>query len=86
MEKVLINIPDKMCIKPLSKIYDLIDKFTCRYMTQTVYLETTMYHKIHSPTGEFQSNYHSYSPFQMWEVKIKTVTSIHGKPITTFVR
>jgi len=35
--KVLTNITDKMCIKPLSKIHDLTDKFTCQYMTQTVY-------------------------------------------------
>ena len=29
MEKVLININDKMYVKPLSKIYDLTDKYTC---------------------------------------------------------
>jgi len=37
MEKVLMNIPEKMCVKSLSKIYDLTDKFTCQYVTQTVY-------------------------------------------------
>jgi hypothetical protein len=39
-----------------------------------------------SPTGQFHSNYHWYSPFLMWEVKIKRVTWIHAKPITAFVR
>jgi len=75
-----------MCVKPLSKISDLTDKFTCQYVIQTVYLLTAMYHKINSPTGQFQSNYHSYSPFSMWEVKMKRVISIYAKPITTFVR
>jgi len=56
MEKVLINIPDKMCAKPLSKTYDLTDKFTCQYMTQAVYLLTATYYKINNPTGQFQSN------------------------------
>jgi len=46
MERVLINITDKMYIKPLSKIYDLTDKFTCQYMTQAVYLLTATYYKI----------------------------------------
>ena len=46
MEKVLINISDKMCVKPLSKIHDLTDKFTCQYMTQAVYLLTATYYKI----------------------------------------
>jgi len=50
MEKVLTNITDKMCIKPLSKIFDLTDKFTCQYMTQAVYLLTATYYKINSPT------------------------------------
>ena len=75
-----------MCVKTLSKIYGLTDKFACQYMTQAVYLLTVTYYKINNPTGQFPSNYHSYSPFSMWEVKMKTVTSLHGKPTTTCVR
>ena len=86
MEKDLTNITDKMCAKTLSKIYDLTDKFTCQCVTQAVYLLTAMYYKINSQKCQFQSNYHSYSQFSMWEVKNKGVTSIHGKPITIFVR
>ena len=90
MEKVLMNVTDKMCIKPLSKIYDLTDKFTFQYIRQAFYSQTAMYHKINCPAQQFQSNYHIYSTFSMSEVKMKTVTSIplHAKHIrvTTFVR
>jgi len=48
MERVLINMTDKTYVKPLSKIYDLTDKFTCQYMTQAVYLLTGMYYKINN--------------------------------------
>jgi len=48
-------------------------------MTQAVYLLTAPYYKI-AQTGQFQSNYHIYSTFSMWEVKMKTVTSIHVSP------
>jgi len=37
VEKVLTNITAKMCFKPLSKIYDLIDKFTCQYDTSSLF-------------------------------------------------
>ena len=81
-------MPDKMYVKPLSKIYDLTDKFTFQYMRQAFYSQTAMYHKINGPTQQFQSNYHIYSPFSMSKVKMKTVTTIrvHAKHITTFVR
>jgi len=46
MENVLINVIDKMCIQPLSKIHDLTDKFTCQHMTQAAYLLTATYYKI----------------------------------------
>jgi hypothetical protein len=36
----------KMWVKPLSKFYDLTDRFTCQYMTQAVYLLTATYYKI----------------------------------------
>ena len=86
LEKVVINITDKICVKPLSKIYDPTDKFTDQYMTQAVCLLTAMYHKINSRTGQFHRNYHWYIPFSKWEVKMKGVTSIHAKHITIFVR
>jgi len=41
-----MNITDKMCVQPLSKIHDLTNKFTCQYMTQAVYLLTAKYYKI----------------------------------------
>jgi len=88
MEKVLMYVTDKMCVKPLSKIYDLTDKFTFQYMRQAFYSQTAMYHKINGPTQQFQNNCHIYSSFSMSEMKMKTVTSIrvHAKHITTFVR
>ena len=46
-----------MCTKLLSKIYDLTDKFTRQYITQSVYLLRTTYYKINSPTRPFHSNY-----------------------------
>ena len=39
-----------------------------------------------SQTGQFQTNYHSYSPSSMWEVKMKNSHINTCKPITTFVR
>ena len=75
-----------MCVKPLSKIYDLTDKFTCQYMTQAVYLLTATCYKINSSTWQVQSIWQSYSPLSMSELKMKRVTSMHGKPIATFVR
>ena len=50
------------------------------------YLLSAMYHKINSPTGQFHSNYRSYSPFSVWEVQMKRVTPVHAKPITISVR
>jgi hypothetical protein len=35
-----------MCVKALSKIHDLTDKFSSQYMTQAVYLLTATYYKI----------------------------------------
>ena len=86
MEEILANIIENVCVKLLPKIHDLTEKFTCQYMTQAGNLLTAMYHKINSPTGQFHSNYHSYSPFSMWEVQMKRVTSVHAKPITISVR
>ena len=67
-------------------MYDLTYKYACQYMTQPVYLLTATYYKINNPTGQFQSNYHRYSPLSTWKVKMKRFTSIHGKSITTFAR
>ena len=54
MERVLINITDKLCAKPQSKTYDLIDKFTCQYTTQAVYLMRAMYYKIIAQHDNFK--------------------------------
>jgi len=67
-----------MCVLPLSKIHDFTDKFTCQSDISSLFTDSNILQN--SPTGQFQSNHHIYSPFSMWEVKMKTVTSIHVSP------
>jgi hypothetical protein len=59
-----------MCLKPLSKTSYLTDNsFINVWYKQYIYWQK--HYKINRPIGQYQSNYHSYSPFPVWEVNKK---------------